>query len=138
MRKIILMVIALLHFFCGSSLTPPWLNDNVKIEKVSAVSPAKNQVLVSVTVSNKNNFKGKITVGTDVNCGTKTWREKKKDVVIEPNSKATVEIKFEGVRDRIPTMVEKAEIQTRLYDSRGREIDESGKFIIHKKYGSPD
>jgi hypothetical protein len=137
MRKIILMVIVLSHFFCSGSLNAPWLSDNVKIEKVSAVSPANNQVIVSITVVNNNSFKGKITVGTDVNCGTVSWREKKKDVIIEPNSKATVEIKFEGIRDRIPTMAEKAEIQTRLYNSSGKEIEESGKFIIHKKYGYP-
>lgn len=138
MRKVILITIVLLHFFCSGGLTAPWLNGNVKIEKVSAVSPAKNQVVVSVKVANNNDFRGKITVGTDVNCGTVTWREKKKDVIIESNSNATIEFKFEGVRDRIPTMAQKAEIQTRLYNSRGKKIEEGDKFIIQKKYGYPD
>lgn len=138
MRKTIIIVIALLHVTCGCSLTAPRLNGNVKIEKVSAVSPAKDQVTVTVTIANNNNFKGKITVGTDVNCGTVTWREKKKDLVIEPNSKATVEIVFRGVRDRIPTTARRAEIQTRLYNAHGKPIEESNTFIIHKEYDSPD
>ena len=138
MRRIILILIVFLHFFCDGGLNAPWLNDNVEIEKVSAVSPDRDQVVVSVTVSNKNNFKGKITVGTDVNCGTVTWREKKKDLVIGANSIATVKIRFEGIPDRIPAIAKKAEIQTRLYNSRSRKIQESEKFIIHKKCDRPD
>ena len=93
---------------------------------------------MSVDVINNNDFEGKIIVGADVNCGTVTGREKKKDLTIPPNSMSTAKIDFQGIKDRIPTMYKEYEYQARIYGSNERIIDESNKKVGKKPYGFPD
>ena len=102
------LIIFIMVFFLGCETTP-WLNKNIKIEKVSADSPAKDQVVVSVVVLNENDIKGKIVVSAEVNCGTVSWKEKKKKAEIPANSKYSITIEFKGIKDRIPTMSKKFE-----------------------------
>ena len=122
---------------CGC-LEDSWLTDNVKIEEVSAYAPAKDHVIVSVEVVNNNDFEGLVMLGSEVNCGTVTWNEKKEPLILLPNSKSTVKIDFQGAADRIPTLCKEYEYQARIYGHDGRIIDESDKKIGKKPHGLPD
>lgn len=138
MRPGIITSVMLTAVWCSACSTTPWLNDNVRIEQVSASAPAKDRVVVSVVVSNQNDFTGKVSVTAEVNCGTVTWKEKKKTAELLPSSKSTFTIEFKGIKDRVPTMAKTFEYQARIRDSRGRVIDETEKHTQTKPYGHPD
>jgi len=122
---------------CGDGGGPP-LERNVTIEEVAADAPQKDLVVISVVVSNHNDFGGKVTIGAEVNAGTVTWREKQTKLFVPPKATARAAIEFKGVKDRIPTMAKTFEYQVRLYDSRGKKLDESPKSTAKKPYGRPD
>lgn len=120
---------------CGGG---PRLDGNVTIEEVLAYAPKKDLVIISVSVSNHNDFGGKVTIGAEVNAGTVTWREKQTTLFVPANATARAAIEFKGVKDRIPTMAKTFEYQVRLYDSRGKKLDETPKSNAKKPYGRPD
>ena len=120
---------------CDSAISTVHLNKNVKLEKVSAQAPAKDEVIVVVTVSNKNDYPGKAKIGAEVNCGAVSWREKQETLYIEANSKSTARVTFKRVKDRIPMMAKEFEYQVRLYGSGKKVLDKTEKRKGRKPYG---
>jgi len=129
--------IYILLIFFVSCQSVPQLNSKVKLLDVSAKSPAKDKVIVILTVFNNNNIQGKITVGATVNCGTVTWHEKRKTVTILAETKSIIEIEFVGIRDRIPTMAKEFTFQGFLYGSKNKLIEKSDEKQGKKPYGRP-
>jgi hypothetical protein len=137
-RDIQWIIIMLITIFLVGCKATPWLEKNVSLEKVSANAPAKDRVIVAVTVLNDNSIQGKVIVGVEVNCGTVTWREKRQTLKISPHTQLTATFEFRGIQDRIPTMAKIFKYQARIYNSQGRVLEESGQYTATKPYGRPD
>jgi hypothetical protein len=122
-------------FGCGPGGSQ--LTGNVSIVEFSANAPQKDQVVISVLVSNGNDTGGTVTVAAEVNAGTVTWREKRVRLFVPAQGTARAEVNFKGIQDRIPTMAKTFQYQARLY-AGNRKLAETNLLTGSKPYGMAD
>ncbi|MBD3376018.1 hypothetical protein GF406_13360 [candidate division KSB1 bacterium] len=134
MLKLNSLFLILFLLACQST---PFLENNVDLISVNASAPAKDRVLVKLTIRNNNDFAGRVTAAATVNCGTVTWREKKETAILQPQAQSTITVEFVGREDRIPTMAKTFEYQGFVYGRDGRVLTTSEEKHGKKPYGRP-